>query len=294
MKKVSVVIPFYSRTYVDLDKTIQSVFEQDYKNIQVIIVDDFSPILAEDCIKKYANSTNLKVVRNTVNLGGGLSRNIGVNHADGELVAFLDHDDFWYTYKISKQIKIYNQTDNNSMAVVYSQCNIISENESFVMPKKAIHNNRSVSNYLFTDHGLIQTSGILLEKSLALKVPFDDLKRHQDYQFCLSLERFGANFFMVEEPLYDFIQTPKLNDYSFSIFWINKYKHFFSDSAAFSFKQDVILRSMISHHKHFKRAFVYAFENKMLLAFAKYFSVSLIKKLMPVQITTWLQSFTRR
>lgn len=295
MKKVSVIIPFYSKEYVDLDQTIKSVLEQDYKNIELIIVDDCSPVTADSCITKYKNIKKIKIFRNIKNVGGGISRNIGVSNANGELVAFLDHDDRWYPYKISKQVDLHDKVKKKyGLVVIYSQSNVITSEREFITPLKGISSNGNVSNYLFNEQGLIQTSGILLERRLALAVPFHNLKRHQDYQFCLSLEEVGVKFFMVEEPLYDFIQIPKLNDYNFSKVWLESYKHLFFYSAVFSFKQNVILRSMISHHSHYKNALIYSCENKMLATCVKYIIVSFVKKIIPKRIIGRLQSLTRK
>ena len=48
--------------------------------------------------------SNIKIIKNDHNIGAGLSRNKGIKNANGNLIAFIDADDFWYSEKIEKQI----------------------------------------------------------------------------------------------------------------------------------------------------------------------------------------------
>ncbi|MBO1930016.1 glycosyltransferase [Providencia rettgeri] len=50
--------------------------------------------------KKYINEPKIKIIKNNSNVGGGIARNIGINNSSGEYIAFMDHDDKWYSSKI--------------------------------------------------------------------------------------------------------------------------------------------------------------------------------------------------
>lgn len=92
--KFSVVIPVY-KVEQYLDECVQSVLEQTYSDLEVILVDDGSPdrsgVMCDDWAKK---DSRVRVVHQE---NGGLSaaRNTGIRNAQGEYILFLDSDDWW-------------------------------------------------------------------------------------------------------------------------------------------------------------------------------------------------------
>lgn len=103
--KVSVIITTYnSQKYIQ--KCIQSVIEQTYKNFEIIIVDDCSDDNTRRVIlDKYSNFDRLKFIGLDQNSGGpSLPRNVGIEASSGELICFLDPDDFWYNSKLKAQV----------------------------------------------------------------------------------------------------------------------------------------------------------------------------------------------
>jgi glycosyltransferase involved in cell wall biosynthesis len=101
-KKVSVVIPFFNG--VDwLCDAIQSVLDQTYNNLEIIVVNDGSPENVDDFLAKYGD----KIIYILKENGGPASaRNLGIDKATGEYIAFLDSDDIWLNNKIEKQISL--------------------------------------------------------------------------------------------------------------------------------------------------------------------------------------------
>jgi len=263
---VSVIIPFYSSTSGLLIKAVESALNQTIENLEVIIVDDCSPIVAKDEIKAI-NDDRVRIITHLENSNGGIARNTGIENARGDYIAFLDYDDIWYKDKLEKQHTLFNSTAiHHNDLVIYSRCKIIDGNRVLIRPMRSIKKTESVGEYLFCAKQIIQTSGIFLKTELAKKAKFDDLKRHQDYQFCLSLESVGAKFFMLDSPSYEFIQIPKLNDYNFSIQWLCSYSKSLNANAIKGFKKLVILRSMVSHHRYLK-SLIYSIKNKILISF---------------------------
>jgi glycosyltransferase involved in cell wall biosynthesis len=100
-KKVSVIIPFYNG--VDwLCEAVQSVLDQTYKNFEIIVVNDGSP----ENDKIFLNQFGEKIIYiKTKNQGPAAARNLGIDKANGDYIAFLDSDDLWYPEKLAIQIK---------------------------------------------------------------------------------------------------------------------------------------------------------------------------------------------
>ncbi len=123
MELVSVIIPTYKRVdYLKL--TLDSVVNQTYKAIEIIVVDDGSPNddAAQLC-EGYGNVNYIKVE----NSGGPCQpRNIGMDKAKGTYLAFVDDDDIWLPNKIKEQINILE--NNKDFGLVHCYCDIIDEN----------------------------------------------------------------------------------------------------------------------------------------------------------------------
>ena len=105
MQKASVIIPYYKKkSYIR--KTINSVLNQTYKRIEVIIVYDDEDKLDLPYIKEIKNlDKRIKLIINKKNLGAGPSRNIGISKSKGDYLCFIDADDYWKKNKLSVQIK---------------------------------------------------------------------------------------------------------------------------------------------------------------------------------------------
>ena len=91
MYKLSVVIPVYN-TEQYLPRCIESLINQTYKNIEIVIINDGSTDKTDSIIKKYINDSRIKYY-NRSNHGIGKTRNFGIKEATGEYITFIDSDD---------------------------------------------------------------------------------------------------------------------------------------------------------------------------------------------------------
>ena len=99
---ISVVMTIYNRQDY-LEFAIQSVINQTYKNIEIIVVDDGSKTnYAEIICSKYAQCTCYY----RTNSGSSAARNFGVSKAKGDFIAFLDDDDLFLPHKLEVQIAL--------------------------------------------------------------------------------------------------------------------------------------------------------------------------------------------
>lgn len=97
---VSVIIPFY-REVGWLLEALESVYNQTYKNFEVILINDGSQEDISIVVDKYPLVRFLEIK----NSGPGKARNEGINLAKGEFIAFLDSDDLWVSTKLDSQIE---------------------------------------------------------------------------------------------------------------------------------------------------------------------------------------------
>ena len=104
---MSVIIPTYNRSQY-IFECIESVFNQNYLEIEVIVVDDNS---TDDTQEKLSNLIDRKKIKYFHNSHKGTSsaRNLGINNSTGDLIAFLDSDDVFYQNKLERQVHYFSE-----------------------------------------------------------------------------------------------------------------------------------------------------------------------------------------
>jgi glycosyltransferase involved in cell wall biosynthesis len=115
---VSVIIAFLNEERF-LEEAIKSVLEQDYKHWELLLVDDGSTDKSISIALKYAANSDGKIIycehEGHINKGLSASRNLGIKHAKGSLIAFLDGDDIWLPKKLTNQVSIFRQNPQIDM-----------------------------------------------------------------------------------------------------------------------------------------------------------------------------------
>jgi len=104
---VTVITPLYNAEKY-ISETIESVINQTYQNWKMIIVDDCSTDKSCDIVKVFEKKDDrIKLIESEVNFGGpARPRNIGLDNAKGEYIAFLDADDVWLPEKLERQVEL--------------------------------------------------------------------------------------------------------------------------------------------------------------------------------------------
>lgn len=162
---ISILIPCYnSRKFIN--ETINSVFAQTYQNFEIILVDDGSPDPIED-IYKVLNSPKIKyfLINNS---GPAKARNFGAQHAVGEFVAFLNHDDIWTAKKLEEQL---NELERSQAAWIASGSQLINYYNNKVLWKTK---NKDYYKNVFYDilekKYLWSFSSVMVKKSVFFEV----------------------------------------------------------------------------------------------------------------------------
>jgi glycosyltransferase involved in cell wall biosynthesis len=99
---VSVVMPTYNNAQFISD-AIESVLTQTYKQLELIIIDNFSEDNTKELVLSY-DDPRIKYIKFKNNGIIAASRNIGIKHSAGEFIAFLDADDKWLPQKLERQV----------------------------------------------------------------------------------------------------------------------------------------------------------------------------------------------
>ena len=113
MAKVSVVIPTYNCLDY-LPKAIGSVLKQTHQDVELIVIDDNS----NDGTSTYLASIDDEriITLSTLGVGAPQARNLGIEKATGEYIAFLDADDFWFPEKLERQLEFHQRYPDLAMS----------------------------------------------------------------------------------------------------------------------------------------------------------------------------------
>ena len=196
-KLVSAIITTYKRPVEIVFRAIESVLNQTYSSIEIILVDD-SPetyggrIVLQNEVLKY--SDKIKYIQNRCNVGACASRNIGLNMANGDSIAFLDDDDEWLPEKIEYQI---NKMSDPDIGIVYCGRMIVDDSTGEISTENLVGHSGYVFDKLIFNNFIGSTSYPLIKREALFEVEgFDPLmKSAQDYDLWLRLaKKFKVDF----------------------------------------------------------------------------------------------------
>lgn len=108
--RVSVLIPLYNRASY-IEETIKSVLDQEYPDIELIVIDDGSTDGGDQICENFVAQGLLTLLRHPgrVNKGQAAALNLGLTAVSGEFIAVLDSDDLYVVGKIAKQVAYFNE-----------------------------------------------------------------------------------------------------------------------------------------------------------------------------------------
>lgn len=197
--RVSVVIPTFNRGKV-IERSIRSVINQTFQDIEIIIVDDCSTDDTRDIVAGFKDK-RIKYICHKQNKGGAVARNTGINAARGEFIAFQDSDDVWVNEKLEKQMQVMS-TASNDVGVVFTSYLLIKNNRVSRVPRNITDLNSS--NFLrhLLRKNFIGTPTVVIRKICLKKVELfdEDLPRYQDWDLFIRLARY-YKFIFLDEPL---------------------------------------------------------------------------------------------
>ncbi len=183
---VSVIIPVFNSARF-LRKTIDSVLEQTYSPLEIVIIDDSSNDDSPKIIEEYqTRNANIISHRLEQNSGAAVARNKGLEIAGGRFIAFLDSDDIWLPEKTEKQLRFMRE---NRSAISYSSFQMIDENGRII--KNNVRVPEKTNYQILLKNTVIATSTVIVDRSITGPFKMPLLRSGQDYATWLMLMRRG-------------------------------------------------------------------------------------------------------
>lgn len=194
--KVSVLISTYNNSKF-LKRSIQSILDQTYKNLEILILDDNSSDNSYEILKEIQeSSSNLKIYKNSVNQGLTKSLNKLLSFADGEIISRHDTDDISFPTKIQRQVDL---LQKKNLDFCTSRAMVMNSNKkipgySFYLPDKILikFKNPFIHGTLLIKNSILKESGGYNEKFIYA----------QDYELFNRLIKAGYKYEVIREPLY--------------------------------------------------------------------------------------------
>lgn len=207
MNKISFVVPIYNTDLKLLDRAIQSILKQTYKNIEIIIVNDCS---TKDDTLPYLEeletlNSNVIVINNKKNSGIGYSRNVGIIAASGDYIAFCDHDDY---FDLTFAEKMLDKADGKDVVVCGYKTVGDSEELLCEYPNNGEYNN------IFETCDLVWLK--LYRKDFLIKndIFFPIGCYAEDAAFSIKTKKYIQNIGIVKENLYYHYKNQKSTSFS--------------------------------------------------------------------------------
>lgn len=279
MDLVSIVIPTYKRPD-RLALSLESILNQTYKNIEVVLVDDngigseYDDATAK-VAQKYSKLFNSFIyVKNKINLGGGGARNEGIKIAQGEYITFLDDDDTFAPNKIELQVKKFQESACKNLGFVYCQMTLFDDLTGNKIYKT--NNFYSGNDIPFIENlkGCIAgTPTILALKSALLNVNgFNYFRSGQDWALITDLLTYGYEVDYLEESLVNvFVSSrERISNSTGKILSLEGELKNYKDSIAKQLNDEKLVRSMYYYHNlQLSNALKYSNKRKAVLYYIK-------------------------
>jgi len=198
MEKVSVIMPVYNCEKF-LKYAIHSVQRQTNENWELIVIDDASSDASLDEVLKFAKQDKrIQVCSMTYNQGVGACRNIGIKHATGKYLAFLDADDLWSKHKLQKQVSFMQEHDYGLSHTGFAYIN----EKGQLMPTGIVRVDENVNLLKYMKTTQVGMSTVMIDRTKFPDVAFpEDRKLCEDATTWISLLRKGAYFHGVDDVL---------------------------------------------------------------------------------------------
>lgn len=194
MPRVSVIIPAFNASPF-IRQAIESVLNQTYPDYELIVVDDGSTDDTASLVMKYGERLRYVYQKNQ---GLSSARNTGIAKAGGELLAFLDADDYWGRKKLEHQVALLDQSP--AIGVVYTALKVVDKDGRVTGERRCFLRGYLLSS-LLTENCVTPSSAIVRGVCLEKAGTFDEnLSASEDWDLWLRIAPFYS-FDFVDLPL---------------------------------------------------------------------------------------------
>ncbi len=202
---ITAVIPLYNGAPF-IREAVESILAQTLRADEIIVVDDGSTDDGPLIVAELARLHTIRLIRKE-NGGQSSARNVGVDHAHGDLIAFLDQDDAWYPNHLAELIKPFYENRAIELGWSYSNLDEVGENgelisRGFLDIMKMSHPKRDLMACLRFDMFVLPSASLISRKAFRSVGGFDErLSGYEDDDLFLRLFQAGYDNVYLSAPL---------------------------------------------------------------------------------------------
>ena len=205
---VSIIVPVYNvERYID--KCINSILEQTYPHIELLLIDDGSPDKSGAICDRYAQKDNRVRVFHKQNAGVSAARNTGINQAKGEFITFVDSDDWLEPQCIGECLNIINK---NKLDFLQFSSKRVNDKGDILFLKTGETPILNASQYIEADQIYIAAGCSIYRTSIinATNLKFDeDLKLGEDQLFIYHYISKCQSCMRIKDTFYNYRLNPE-------------------------------------------------------------------------------------
>ena len=194
-EKISIIIPCYNDANY-IEKSVNSALDQDYKNKEIIVVDDGSNTETKEVLKRLKSKIDFLLTQK--NKGAGTARNRGISVANGEYILTLDSDDYFEETFCTKAVQVFRENENAKIVSCYA--NRFNRDGNDIIK----HSNATLKDFLKFNQAL---GNALFYKSDWEEVGGYDEKMtegYEDWEFYIRILKYGGYSHIIPEILFNY------------------------------------------------------------------------------------------
>ena len=193
---VSIIMPSYNASRF-ITESIKSVIVQTYQNWELLIADDCSKDSSVEVIKKIIDKDQrIKLFSLLKNVGAAAARNVAIEHANGQYIAFLDSDDVWEPEKLERQLAFMKE---NKYAFTYSEYYVMEEDGKKTGSFIRIPSSLSYRQYL--RNTIIGCLTVVIDRNIVGDFRMPLIKSSHDMALWLLIMKRGYKAYGIKEVL---------------------------------------------------------------------------------------------
>ncbi len=210
--KVSVIVPVYNRS-IQIENCIKSLLNQSLRDIEIIVINDGSTDCTETAVKSFSDK-RVRLITTDINMGQGISRNMGIDAALGEYIGFADSDDTAEPYMYECMYKRAKEKDAD---MVQCSINYIWDKGTRVSPKtdgefiEISHARYYVRKYFHNSKHTNEVCNKIFKADFLRKnnLRFSDTKKiySEDMKFNIGLLEKLKRVCFINEPFYNYYMS---------------------------------------------------------------------------------------
>jgi glycosyltransferase EpsE len=200
---VSFIYPAYNDAPNHIRESMVSILEQDYPNIEVIVIDDSTEAGTIDALNRYALDPRVTILRQTERLGLPKSLNNGLAVARGKYIARADADDIQHPSRLSTQIDFLEK--NPGIGIVGSNVNYVNPDGNYIKTRTYPETSSSIRRYIHMRNPLCNPV-VTIRRAVFNQIGFydTDFLRSEDYELWFRANASNILMYNIQEVLLNY------------------------------------------------------------------------------------------